>query len=409
MRLIKTDIDKRLTVKLDKSIKADGVNGIMKFGENNDYPQIIERLIGGSITATCAKNVYANFLTGNGFENEAINSVVIGKDVRGKKITMLSLLKQVTQSIAANNGVYLLCSENLDRKIGEVKIVPFKFCRFSKPDTRGYSAKIGVYENWDKERGEKFDDKKIKWYNIFNLEEAAFRTQVAEVLNGAELTEETFKKFKGQVYFEFLDNTYLYPLSLIDEVYFDCDTEQQIAIYKNNITRNGMMKKTVMRVAEPNNEDDKDDLETEIKSWQGTDGPSVLVLTDEIDTQTNEIKKTGAFAVDTIESNVEDNLFEGWQKDLINNIRKAFKNLPAILIDYEESKLGTTSGEAIIQATNFYNAMTSGDRMTISGIFKEIFSNSANEILANNTNWNIISLKLYDNGTNTQLGAANSN
>jgi hypothetical protein len=406
MRLLRTDIDKRLCVKLDKSIKADGVKGIMKFGEDNDYPQIIERLIGGSITATCAKNIYASFLTGLGFENQTINEIVIGKDIRGKKITILSLLKQVAQSIAYNNGVYLLCNENLDRKIGDVKIIPFKYCRFSKPDDMGFSAKIGVYENWDKESGVKFEDKKIKWYHTFNLEEKVFTAQVAEALNGEELTQESIKKFKGQIYFEFLDNTYLYPLSPIDEIYLDCDTENQISIFKNNTTRNGMLKKTVLRVAEPKNKEDQEELEKNITKFLGTDGPSTLILTDEVDPATGEIKKVGAFAIDTIESNIDDKIFEGWQKELINNIRKAFKNLPAILIDYEESKLGTTSGEAIIQATNFYNAMTSSDRSTVSAIFKEIFTNSMNNLLSSNQNWNIKPLSLY--GTNTDLVAANS-
>ncbi len=396
MRLVKHEIDKRLTVKLDKSIKADGVRGVMKFGEQNDYPQIIERLAGGSITAKCAISIYSKFLVGAGFESD-INNLVIGKDVRGKKITMLSLLKQVAQSMAMNNGVYLLCSENLERKIGDVKIVPFKYCRFSKQDDKGYSAKIGIYQNWEKEKGEKFEDKKIKWYHTFNLEETAFAAQV---------TEETIEQFKGQIYFQFLDNTYLYPLSPIDEVYLDCDTEQQIAIFKNNTTRNGMLKKTVLRVSEPKNTEDQIELEKNIGNFLGANGPSTLVLTDEVDPTTGEMKKVGAFAIDTIESNIDDKMFEGWQKELSNNIRKAFKGLPAILIDYEESKLGTTSGEAIIQATNFFNAMTSDDRSTISEIFKEIFSNSANETLAKNINWNIKPINLY--GTNTKLGATNS-
>lgn len=37
-RLLKVEIDKSLTVRLDRSIKADGVNGYMQFGVGNDYP-----------------------------------------------------------------------------------------------------------------------------------------------------------------------------------------------------------------------------------------------------------------------------------------------------------------------------------------------------------------------------------
>jgi hypothetical protein len=77
--------------------------------------------------------------------------------------------------------------------------------------------------------------------------------------------------------------------------------------------------------------------------------------------------------------------------------------IPAILIDYEESKLGTTSGEAIIQATNFYNAMTQDDRSKISDMFKELFENSAILGMAGNTNWKIKPLTLYDNGAASNI------
>ena len=81
MRLLNIEIDDRVKVKLDKSIKVDDLNGIMKFGENNDYPYIIEKLINGSITAKASANTYSKFLVGNGFAPE-INSIIIGKKER---------------------------------------------------------------------------------------------------------------------------------------------------------------------------------------------------------------------------------------------------------------------------------------------------------------------------------------
>ena len=37
----------------------------------------------------------------------------------------------------------------------------------------------------------------------------------------------------------FFDPEYLYPLSMIDSVYLDCDTEAQISIFRNTEIRNG--------------------------------------------------------------------------------------------------------------------------------------------------------------------------
>jgi hypothetical protein len=403
MRLVNAEIDKSLKIKLDKSIIAldENVGGIMSFGEKNDYPQVIEKLINNSVTAKAVSRVYAKFLTGAGFENEELNKLIIGKDNRGKKITLRSLLSQVAFSVAYHNGLWIHCNVNLAGKIGTVKFIPFKFCRFAKIDDKGYTAKIGVYENWDKQKDQKFDKHKIVWYNCFNLESNVLAAQVKEVKG--------MKNYKGQVYFHFFDNQYLYPLSPFDPVYMDADTEYQIELFKNRTIRNGMMNKTVMRVAAPANDTDRRELKEKIESFIGPDGDSVIVLEDDVDPVTGDIKSTGAFKVDEIKANIDDKLFQNWEKGLANNIRKSMAAIPAILIDYEESKLGTTSGEAINQATNFYNAVTKDDRTQLEEIFQEIFINSANEELANNTNWKIKPLNLYENGTTAQPGTTATN
>lgn len=388
MRLVKKEVDKRLETKLDKSIKTDGVKGIMKFGENNDYPQIIERLINGSVTSKSVANIYSRFLIGQGFKNKEINTIVIGRDNRGKDVTVLEMLRLVANEVSFNNGFYIHCNLRLDRKIENTKLVPFKNCRFASVDDDGYTAKIGVYDNWNKD--EKFKKEDIVFFNVFNLKDTVFADQVNKAGD--------IKKYKGQIYFDFLDNQFLYPLSPFDPVYMDADTEFQIELFKNRQIRNGFFDKVVFRVAESDNEDEAEELVDGIKSFMGADGETVIVLTDEVD-ENGEIKKNGTFVIDKIENNVNDKLFENWEKGLSNNIRKSNKAIPAILIDYEESKLGTTSGEAIIQATNFYNSMTQDDRAKISQAFKNIYSNFSNEKLANNDDWEIEPLNLYGNAT----------
>ena len=330
MRLLKKDLDKRINVKVDRSIiaKDDNINGIMTFGKDNDYPQKMEMLINSSKTAKSVAKIYAKFLTGEGFENEAINNIVIGKDERGQTITVKKLLRKFCNSISYFNGAYVHAAINPERKIKELKLVPFKYCRFSKIDDTGYSPKIGVYSNWDKDPDAKFDKNKISYFNAFNLNESAFFAQINS-LEGKTI-EEKFKQFKGQINFLFLYDQFLYPLSPFDSVYLDCDTEQQVSLFMNSQTRNGMTDKTVLRVAEPNNEEDRENLLDDIETWQGVDGSNTLVLTDEID-DNGEIKKTGAFAIDTIKSNINDKLFETWDKTLSNAIRKSVNALPANL------------------------------------------------------------------------------
>lgn len=389
MRLLLSEVDKRVDVKLDRSIRADNVRGVMAFGDKNDYPQIIERLILSSIDAKAIADVYAKFIVGLGFENEAINSVVVGKDSRGKQITILSLLRQFAQSLSFYAGGYVHVNKNLAGEVVNARLVPFKNCRFSKPDTRGFSSKIAVYENWHKEKGEKFDKNDIRFYDVWNDNVDVLKEQI-KTAGGVD-------KHKGQIYFQFLDNAYLYPLSPFDQVYLDCDTQNQISIFKNNQIRNGFTDKTVFRVA--GDEDALEDIAANIKKMMGADGDNSIIIEDEINRETGKLDDQSQIVAETIKSNIDAKLFESWEGALTNNIRKANKALPAVLIDYDESKLGTTSGEGIVQAVNFYNAMTNDDRALVSEMFKEIFSKSTNNILKSNLNWNIkrLSINEYSN------------
>jgi len=388
-RLLNIEVDERVIITVNKTIKQvdDGVHGVMYFGENNDYPQLMEKLINGSVTAKTTSNIYAKFLKGQGFENEEINNIVIGKDSRSKKITLQTLLSQVATSASKNQGYYIHLNPKLNGKIENVHLKAFKNIRFAKPDDTGYSAKLLYYDNWEKRKKEKYNKNNIKDFNTFNLERKVFLDQVQKA-GGIE-------KYKGQIYFEFLDNEYFYPLSNYDEVYLDCDTENQIQLFKNRQIRNGFLDKIVFRIAPGGTDKEKQELVNSIKTFIGPDGETVLVLEDDLNEE-GDVKESGAFRIDKIESNVNDKLFENWEKRLSNNIRKSAKNVPNLLIEIEDGIFSGQSGEAIKQATNFYNAITSDDRTIIEKSFEEIFSNFDNDILAKNTNWKIKPLNLIE-------------
>ena len=401
-RLLNVEIDKRVVIKLDKSIKKvdKGVNGLMVFGEKNDYPQIIEKLINGSVTAKSVASIYSKFLIGQGFENEAINNIEVGTDSRGKKITCRSLLRQVSIDTSFHNGFYIHVNINLKGEIKDVHLKPFKDCRFAKSDEEGYSAKLLLYNNWQKDKDSgKYDKSKIKEFNVFNTNPKVIEAEI-QAQEGASF-EEKSKNYKGQIYFQFNDDQYFYPLSPFDSVYLDCDTENQIALYKNRQIRDGFFDTILIRTASFDTEEEEEDFTTSIKKQLGPDGDRVVILQDQVNDD-GEISGNGAYIIEKIQGNVNPKLFENWEKNLANNIRKAGRGIPAILIDYEESKLGNTSGEAVREAANFYNALTEDDRELISRSFEEIFSNSTNETLRKNTNWKIKAIDLAEQTLGTK-------
>lgn len=397
-RLVLKEVDKRVNVKLNKAIKSDGVNGIMLFGEQNDYPQLIERLVNGSVTAKAAANIYSKFLTGQGFTNEAINTVVVGRDARGKDITLLSLLRQVSDSCAVFNGFYIKRAVTNANETAKVELVSFKYCRFAKPDGTGYSAKILTHPNWEKDTDNgTFQIKDAVPYHIFSPK------------NEVTLAQMTSESFNGQIYFQFIDNQYFYPLSPFDAAYLDIDTESQISLFKNRQIRDGFMNKIVFRIQPQPTETDvngnpisgeENEMAENIRKFIGPDGDSVLILEDDFDDNGN-IREGGAFKIDKIESSVNDKLFENWEKNLANNIRKAATNIPRLLIEIEDGMFSGQSGEAIKQATNFYNALTRDTRELISQSFSELFKSTSIEGLKGVTDWSIKPLTLTEDGTTT--------
>lgn len=403
-RLLNAEVNKRVTIKPNKTIsrKDDGYKGVMYFGENNDYPEVMEKLTNSSVTAKAAVKAYARFLAGHGFENEAINDIVVGNDEKGKKITLRQMLREAAMSVASNKGVYIHCNLTPTHEVKNTHIKPFKYCRFSIPDDTGYSAKILFYDNWtkDRDRVKRYSKSDIVAFNVFNLDPTVRESQI-KAAGG-------IKQDKGQVYHEFFDKEYFYPLHTMDPVYLDCDNEDQISLYRNRQLRNGFLKKIVMRLALAGTEQEKQEQRNEILEALGVDGDPVVMINDDMNPDTGEIDENSAFRTETLDSGVDDQLFKDWPKEIANQIRKAAENLPAVLIDYELGQLSSQSGEALAQAVAFYNLMVSDDVELMEKVFQEIYSNHKNETLKNNTNWKIkrFSIKNINNGvTNTNTTA----
>lgn len=375
MRLKNIEIQSRLGIKLDRSMSDDVSSGVMTYGFDNDYPQIIEKLILGSPTAKSVSKIYAKFLSGNSFF-DPIGNIVIGHDNFGNEITIDSLRISVAKSVAKFNGVFIHTNWNANGFIGGEKgITPlsFKDYRFSTQDDRGNCGKIIRNLNWSKDitNPVKFDKSKNISFHIFN--QSAVIDQIAKEGN----------KFKGQIFYYFLDSEFLYPLSPFDSVYLDMDTENQMQLYKNRQIRNGFMKKTVWNTKEYENENDRKKDEDNIREFLGADGDSFILSESEINPQTGEL--AAAFKIDTTESNVEADLFQNWEDRIPNNIRKAACGMPQILIDFDSGKQAPASGELLKTAIDSYNIYTKDERNQISECFRNLFKYHENEILRNST------------------------
>ena len=403
MKFKRVEVEKRAIIKANRTVKTDEANGIMAFGIENDYPQIIERIILGSTTAKAVAGIYAKFLCGLGFSDE-VNNQVIGKDQFGKDVTVYRLLASVCHDLAYFGGGYIHRNVNRLNETGTVKRLPFKFGRLSIPDDSGYFAKILFNQNWEKDADSaKYDKNKTVAYHTFNRSKKVLNAQMKEV-------DGDVKAFKGQVYPLFLDTSYIYPLSPFDSVYLDADSENELSVFKNRQLRNGMAKKTVFVFPESELTDNSgnkilndngdpvvgldEEIYKDVSKFLGPDGDSVLVVGGKINQETGLLDKSGTLVTEQLESSIQDETFKDWPTVLSNNIRKAAGGMPAILIDTENNSFGTTSGEALKEAVKIYNAITAQQRALISEAFKDILSLSANPVLKNNQDWAINELEL---------------
>ena len=346
-------------------VKEVKVDGIQKYDSDNAYPTRMERLIDASVTAKASAAMLTRFLIGQGFVNPELNNVIVGKDRFGRDVTLYAHLGQIARSISYYHGFYTRLQYNGDMKVTGLKVEKFKDCRFGRLDSQDYAGKVVIYNNWDKERAGQIYKAKWNPVDVYNTSPEAIEAQIEAAVG--------FSKWKGHVFFWFNDDGYLYPASPVDPVLYDADTEKQISLFKNGELRRGFFLKYIIHHTAFDNSEDADEFKDAIKKLTGGGHEyASIVLEGEFDE--NGVLKDGPnIKVEKIEQNINDKLFEAYESSCINNIRKAFYAIPQILIDYEDGKLGTTSGEALRQAVDFYNAQTGDLRKNISQSIAQIF------------------------------------
>jgi hypothetical protein len=354
------------------------VDGIISYDVDNAYPSRMERLINSSVTARSAAGMLSRFLSGQGFADETLNKIVVGKD-NMKEITALDLLRKIAKSFAYFNGVYVR-AQFTGYNTSAFRVEPFRYCRLGEADSNDYSGRVVVYNNWDKWRGQKLERGKYIPVDVWNPTKAAINAQVKR--------DGDWSKWKGQMFYSFYDDDYLYPQSPADVVKWDADTEAQIAIFKNGELRRGFFLKYIMHHTRFNSEDEALDFKAKMEEFIGADHNKAIAVLEGSFNPDGSVIDNENVKIDKIEQNINDKMFEGYETSTKNSIRKAFNAIPQILIEYEDSKLGTTSGEALRQAASFYNAMTIENRMKITQIFNELFKNHLDPSLRAR-NWEI--------------------
>lgn len=347
-------------------VKFDSNLGIYHNGVDNDYPERVERHINNSATAKPAAKLYKKYLVGNGFGVE-LDKVIVNKD---KNITLRKFLNKIGLSDAYQNGVFIHLNYNLNFKVISVDVIPFKHCRVGKKDDKDYNGKILVYDNWNGVNG-KIEKNKIKSFDVYNPDSKVIQSQI-ENAGG-------IQDYKGQIMF-FNPEEAIYPLSHIDNVMNDADSEFRAGVFKNLSLRKGFFGKRIVitppmvdgdlrkpetelsdseREEKRLAESERENFKANMQSFIGADNVDGMLHL-EMEFEGDDIEKSIKFI--DVQTNINDKLFEYTEKSSSNNIRKAYGNIPSILIENPESSVFGQSGQMLTNAKIFYQEQTEENR-----------------------------------------------
>src|SRR5690625_92084 len=118
--------------------------GIYPNGENNNYPNRVERTIEESVTASQCFDLMSDYISGGGF-GEAFDKKIINTE---KGITGRGFTDNISDSWTMFSGVFIHVNYDGDFNIINPSVLPFTDCRVGKKDDNRYNGKILVCENW---------------------------------------------------------------------------------------------------------------------------------------------------------------------------------------------------------------------------------------------------------------------
>ena len=365
MKLSLAEIIKRNVVKLDKE------KGIYNNGIDNSYPQRVERLINNSVTAKCAADKLKSFIIGDGFSDESLNSIVVSSNELGD-VTLYKLLSQIAHDISRQKAAAVQVGYNALVEKTSIEFVPYKYCRYGKKDSNDYSGLIHVYDNWEKSADMKYNLKDVDRINAYNPLKNVVQSQF----------EKYGRNYKGQLSILRLDDEMVYPLSFIDTVIEDADTESQIKLFKNTELRKGFFAKYIMYHSKFNTIEEQDAAKAILKKFESGDHESSILMLEAEFNADGTMVEGSSVKFDKLEQNINNDLFSTYEKTVSNNIRKAFLNIPSILIEQQEGSLFGSSGDAMETAFRIYNSETYNIRFLVSQWLTDLFKNSVTDKLS---------------------------
>jgi hypothetical protein len=336
---------------------------IKGYGTNNDYPQKVLEIVNSSGTGKTCMDTYIKFVEGAGFTDKVFSETVINS--RNERTN--TLLRKFARDLKTLNGFACLVKYNGLGFPAEYYNVPFEFCRIEIGTALEYTGRIAVHPDWTGLNGRPFRKQDVKFFNIFNPQNA--QVEIAEA-GGPE-------NYLGQIFYFTADGDFEYPISPFDPIITDMLTEESVSTVKHRnakynflhagmIVRKGKKPRTLDNgTIDPNDPYNQEQMESAryISKWQGDENAAKMLVVD-IDADEE------APVIVPFVTNNYDRQYEVTEKTVQQNIASMFL-IPPVLRAID---VGTGFGSLLVgEAYQFMSSVTSNERRMLSESFQRLF------------------------------------
>lgn len=111
---------------------------IIRYGDDDNFPLRLARLVQNSPTASSCIDTKADFIAGDGFSDATLSDRIMN----GRKERLGDIHNVNSDAYATFEGFALEVKYNGHGLISEVFNIPFEYCRFAPPDSKGVITKI---------------------------------------------------------------------------------------------------------------------------------------------------------------------------------------------------------------------------------------------------------------------------
>jgi hypothetical protein len=352
-----------MIVRFDPDIKRlrtfiDKTQGIQLYTKNNLYPQIVEAVRDRSYTTKSAANSLANFIKGEGFEDQAFGSMEV--NTKGK--TMDDILSDLSLDAATFEGAFVVhLGTNMLGEYNNISVWPLNTWRLGLPDANGDVWHIKYNSNWEKDNYKQLDNREdIVSYDRFNPNKEDILEAIAE---------EGVENYLGQVFYHSKAEDQ-YPFATYDSVLDQAQTQEEIGIYRLSSIQNGLNAGYIFSYpGRFENTEKENQFKAGLDPMKGGKGAGSIIVVE--NPEGDPAKAADLITPLTLQN--YDKLHEFISKDDKNAIMEAFAMPKGILGVLPETGMFNT--QQMEEEYTYYNTYTRHLRTSVSNVFKKIMAN----------------------------------